>query len=171
MRPAGKTRALEAAEDPPVFKLLRNPTLGPIMRSARWVTLGARGALKRRSPMTALVDDAMVNRYVQLARAPGHREILLQMTLGYRERNYATAERLAALRMPVLIMHRRYGSPGAACSRQQFHDAIPGSQLITFEATGHIPQEERPDESATAANGSSCIASRSKARRWRRCPK
>ena len=35
---------------------------------------------------------------------------------------------------------------------QQFHDAIAGSQLITFAETGHIPQEERPDESATAVN-------------------
>ena len=93
----------------------------------------------------------MVTRYVQLSRAPGHRDILLQMTLGFRDRHYATAERLGALHMPVLILTGDTDRLVPPAHAQQFHDAITGSQLVTFEATGHIPQEERPDESATAA--------------------
>lgn len=142
------TRA-EAAEDPPVFKLLRNPTLGPIMVQLDGSRLVRQG-LEASFADPALVNDAMVNRYVQLARAPGHREILLQMTLGYRERNYATAQRLAPLRMPVLIMTGDTDRLVPPAHAEQFHNAINGSQLITFEATGHIPHEERPDESATA---------------------
>ena len=78
------TRA-EAAEDPPVFKLLRNPVLGPLLRDLDSTRL-TRGGLEAAFVNTALVDDAMVTRYVQLSRAAGHRDILLKMTLGFRNR-------------------------------------------------------------------------------------
>lgn len=144
------TRA-EAAEDPPVFRLLRNPVLGPLMRDLDSTQL-TRGGLEAAFVNTALVDDAMVTRYVQLSRAPGHRDILLQMTLGFRGRHYATAERLAALHMPVLIMTGDTDRLVPPAHAEQFHAAIPGSQLIVFQSTGHVPQEERPEESATAAS-------------------
>jgi pimeloyl-ACP methyl ester carboxylesterase len=142
------TRA-EARGEPQVFKLLRNPTLGPLMIQLDSTRL-VRDGLEASFYNPALVDDTMLNRYVQLARAPGHREILLQITLGFRQRNYATPERLAALQMPVLILvgdTDRLVPPEHA---QQFHSAIAGSELVTFAQTGHIPQEEKPDESATA---------------------
>lgn len=142
------TRA-EAAEDPEVFKLLRNPTLGPLLVQLDGTRL-VRGGLEASFADPTHVDDAMVSRYSQLARAPGHRDILLQMTLGFRERNYATVERLAALQMPVLVLTGDTDRLVPPAHAQQFHDAIAGSELVTFEATGHIPQEERPDESATA---------------------
>jgi pimeloyl-ACP methyl ester carboxylesterase len=141
----------DLAEEPAIFKLLRNPVLGPAMSqldNTRLVREGLEASFVDKS----LVTDAMVDRYVELSRAPGHRDILLQMTLGFRQRNYATAERLAPLRMPVLILtgdHDRLVPPEHA---QQFHDAIAGSQLITFENVGHIPQEERPAESAMAVH-------------------
>jgi pimeloyl-ACP methyl ester carboxylesterase len=144
------TRA-EAADEPEVFKLLRNPVLGPVLRdldNTRLIREGLQAAFVN----TSLVDDAMVNRYVQLARAPGHRDILLQITLGFRQRHYATAERLAALQMPVLIMTGDTDRLVPPEHAQQFHDAIAGSNLVTFPETGHVPQEERPDESAEAAN-------------------
>lgn len=142
------TRA-EAASDPEVFKLLRNPVLGPILLnldSSRLVRQGLEASFADPSH----VDDAMLNRYTQLGRAPGHRDILLQLTLGFRDRHYATAQRLAALDMPVLILTGDTDRLVPPQHAQQFHDAIPGSQLITFESTGHIPQEEKPDESAMA---------------------
>lgn len=141
------TRA-EAASDPQVFKLLRNPVLGPLLvnlDSSRLVRQGLEASFAD----PGLVDDAMLARYTQLARAPGHREILLQMTLGYRNRHYATAQRLAALQMPVLILSGDTDRLVPPAHAQQFQDAIPGSQLNIFDATGHIPQEEKPDQSAT----------------------
>ncbi|MEZ5972290.1 MAG: alpha/beta hydrolase [Hyphomonadaceae bacterium] len=144
------TRA-EATEDPLIFKLLRNPILAPLLRDLDSTQL-TRNGLEAAFFNPALVDDAMVTRYVQLARAPGHRDILLQMTLGFRDRHYATAERLAALHMPVLILTGDTDRLVPPEHAQQFHDAIANSQLVTFTDTGHIPQEERPDESATAVS-------------------
>lgn len=141
--------AAEAEGDPAIFKLLRNPVLGPLLRDLDNSRL-ARQGLEASFYDAARVDDAMVDRYVQLARAPGHRDILLGIMLGSAERNFATPERLAALNMPVLILHGDTDRLVPPAHGQQFHDAIAGSQLIVFENTGHIPQEERADESAMA---------------------
>ncbi len=141
----------EANAETPIFKLLRNPTLGPILLqldSTRLVRQGLQSAFYD----PALVDDAMVNRYTRLGRAPGHREILLQLQQDFHHRNFATPERLAALHMPVLIMTGDTDRLVPPEHAQQFHDAIAGSQLVTFENTGHVPQEERADESAMAAH-------------------
>lgn len=137
-------------EDPPVFKLLRNPTIGPILRDLDSTALVRQG-LQASFSDAALVDDAMVSRYTSLARAPGHRDILLQMTLGFRDRNHATPERLAPLaNTPVLILHGDEDRLVPLAHGQQFQAAITGSQMVIFPSTGHIPQEERPDESAAA---------------------
>lgn len=142
------TRA-EAAGEPAIFKLLRNPVLGPVLRdldNTRLIRQGLEAAFVNAS----LVDDAMVSRYAQLARAPGHRDILLQITLGFRSRDYATPGRLAALDLPTLVLTGDTDRLVPREHAEQFHDAIRGSQLVVFEATGHVPQEERPDESAAA---------------------
>lgn len=143
-----ETRA-EYANDPPVFKLLRNPIAGPILRdldNRRLIRQGLEASFYDR----ALVTDDMVARYSDLSRAPGHREIILQMTLGFRSRNHATPERLVALQMPVLILSGDHDNLVPPEHARMFHDAIAGSELVMFENVGHIPQEERPDESAMA---------------------
>lgn len=145
-----ETRAA-LADDPPIFKLLRNPVAAPILRDLDNTRLVRQG-LEASFANPALVTDEMVTRYVDLSRAPGHRDILLQMTLGFRHRNYATAERLSALQMPVLIMtgsEDRLVPPEHA---HQFNDAIQVSRLITFDGVGHLPQEEASIDSAMAAH-------------------
>jgi pimeloyl-ACP methyl ester carboxylesterase len=141
----------ETREEPTIFKLLRNPTLGPILRDLDNTRLIRQG-LETSFADPAFVDETMVARYSELARAPGHRDILLQLTLGFRARNYATTERLAPLSMPVLILwgdQDRLVPPEHA---QLFREAIPQAQLIMFENVGHIPQEEVADTSATAVD-------------------
>lgn len=141
---------VDTGDDPPIFKLLRNPVLGPLLRDLDSSRL-ARQGLEASFFDAALVDDAMLDRYVSLARAPGHRDILLQLTLGFRERNYATPERLAPLADErVLIMVGDTDRLVPTGDGARFQEAIAGSELIVFEQTGHIPQEEKPEESAEA---------------------
>jgi pimeloyl-ACP methyl ester carboxylesterase len=145
-----ETRA-DLSEEPAIFKLLRNRIAGPILSDLDNTRLVRQG-LEASFADPSFVTDAMVTRYVEMSRAPGHRDILLQITLGFRERNYATAERLAALEMPVLVLtgdQDRLVPPEHA---QLFADAITGAELVTFQNVGHIPQEERPDESAMAVH-------------------
>ena len=141
----------EAAEEPAIFKLLRNPVAGPILSGLDNTRL-IREGLEASFYDASLVTDAMVERYAEMSRAPGHREILLQLTLGFRDRNCATAERLSALAMPVLILTGDTDRLVPPEHARQFHDAIPNSELIVFENVGHIPQEEIPDESAMAVH-------------------
>jgi pimeloyl-ACP methyl ester carboxylesterase len=143
---------VDQSDEPQVFKLLRNPVLGPLLidlDNTRLVRDGLEASFGNKS----LVTDAMVQRYVELSRAPGHREILLQMTLGFGARNYATPERLATLaNMPVLILTGDRDVLVPPEHAQQFHDAIAGSRLMTFHGVGHIPQEEVPGDSAFAVH-------------------
>jgi pimeloyl-ACP methyl ester carboxylesterase len=145
-----ETRA-EFADDPPAFKLLRNPVLGPLVRDLDSTRL-IRGGLEASFGDPALVDDAMVTRYAEMARAPGHRDILLQMTLGFRSRNFATPERLMPLRMPVLVLSGDQDRIVPVDHARQFNQAITGSELVLFEGIGHIPQEEAADDSAMAVH-------------------
>lgn len=141
------TRA-EAQDEPPIFQLLRNPTLGPIMRDLDNAALIRQG-LEAAFFDPTKVDDAMATRYVDMSRAPGHRAILLQMTLGFRERHYATPERLAPLAaMPVLVLQGDTDRLVPPEHGQRFADAISSATLVMYEDTGHLPQEEIPDRSA-----------------------
>jgi len=136
------------AEDPPAFKLLRNPVLGPILRDLDSRNLAA-GGLRNSFVDQSLVTDAMIDRYVELSRAPGRCQQLLDIMLGYRERSYASPQILASLAsLPVLILwgdQDRLVPPEHA---RLFHTAIPGSRLVMYEGVGHIPQEEVAERSA-----------------------
>jgi pimeloyl-ACP methyl ester carboxylesterase len=139
----------EANQESPVMQLMRNPSMRPLLRDLDRTAL-YRAGLQASFANPALVDDAMLARYVEMSRAPGHRDILTQLYLGHSECELASAERLAALRMPVLILHGERDNLVPPEHATLFRDAIPGAELVVFENVGHIPQEERPDESAMA---------------------
>lgn len=138
------------AKDPPVLKLLRNPLLGPLIRDLDARTLTA-GGLVNAFADPRFVTPEMINRYVDLSRAPGHRQQLLDITLGFRARHYATADRLAPLAaIPTLILSGDQDRLVPVEHARLFHAAIPGSKLIVYQNVGHLPQEEAADRSAAA---------------------
>ena len=93
------------------------------------------------------MSRAMVTRYVELSRAPGHRAILVQLQ-EYGRSRLATPELLAQITAPTLILSGEQDNLVPVQHARQFAQAIPGSELVTFPNVGHIPQEEAPDESA-----------------------
>jgi pimeloyl-ACP methyl ester carboxylesterase len=132
------------------FTLLRNPAIG------HWVSkLGGkmlvqrivRGAFADRS----LVTEAMVRRYVDLSRAPGHREIMLKLMLDGLVRQDLEPQRLAPIAKPTLIIWGERDNIMPIDDAHSFRNAIADSQLITYENVGHFPQEEFADASAAAA--------------------
>jgi pimeloyl-ACP methyl ester carboxylesterase len=124
-----------------------------LLRMAGWPVMGhalsiitPRFAVKRTLKDAygdpAKVTDPLVDQYLDLLLREGNRRAT-------RLRQSAPPEsldpdRLAALRMPVLILWGsedrwilpRYG--------ERLHQAIPRSQLVVFEGLGHIPMEEDP---------------------------
>jgi len=137
----------ELADEPTVFQLLRNPVAGPMLRGLDNTRLFRQG-LEASFADPSLVTDEMVERHTRLSRAAGHRDILWQLTTGFRERNYATPERLAAINSPTLILWGDQDNLIEPSNAQLFGDAIAGSQVVMFENVGHIPQEEHAGESA-----------------------
>ncbi|MGE0047020.1 MAG: alpha/beta fold hydrolase [Hyphomonadaceae bacterium] len=139
----------ESQNDPQIFRLLRNPVLGPLLiqlDNTRLVREGLRGSFHD----PAFANDGMVRRYIELARAPGHREILRRLLIGSRDGRPATNELLAGIRTPTLILHGGADTLVPVEHGRQFAGAIPGSDLVIWEDDGHLPQEEHPQRSADA---------------------
>lgn len=134
-------------EEPLVFRLIRDPLIGPLIRDLDSTRLIRQG-LEASFFDPAFVDDDMVARYSDMSRAPGHRDVLLQLSSGFRTRNFATPDRLAPLAMPVLILHGDADRLVPPAHSGLFAEAISGSERILYEDVGHIPQEEIAERSA-----------------------
>ena len=139
--------AHSSTNQPWFFKAISNPTFSPILVNLDNTAL-LRSGLRSSFADPAKATDAMITRYVELSRAPGHRDILLQIMLT--QRNPATPERLAAIHTPTLILwgDQDHLIPPADAGR--FHDAIAHSQEVTLANCGHIAQEDKPDETTAA---------------------
>lgn len=134
-----------SGDEPPVFRLLRSP-IGPLLMQLDSTRLVRQG-LEASFYDPAFVDDAMVTRYAELARAPGHRDMLLQITTG--RRTFATPEMLQPLAsIPVLVLHGDTDRLVPPEHGQNFANAVSSATLVMYENTGHIPQEEIADRSA-----------------------
>jgi pimeloyl-ACP methyl ester carboxylesterase len=138
---------IDDREEPVIFKLLRNPVAGPILRRLDNTAMVRQG-LEASFVDDSFVDDAMVARYVRMSRAPGHPDILLSIMSGRDARSLATKETLAKIRVPTLILHGRQDNLVDVAGATKFNDAIAGSRLIIYDDVGHIPQEEIADRSA-----------------------
>ncbi len=145
---AGWPVAADANEGhgPLIFELLRNPVARSVLRDLDNSRLIRQGLVSAFPAHPELVDDAMVARYAELSRAPGHRDILLGLMRGGRP--LATPERLTAVTAPTLVMHGTDDNLTPFSFGEQFHAAIAGSQFAPLEGIGHAPQEEVPDDSA-----------------------
>jgi pimeloyl-ACP methyl ester carboxylesterase len=94
----------------------------------------------------SLITPAIVDRFAEFQRAPGHREILMSVSMGARAGS--TAELLSSIKVPTLILWGESDpliEPNAA---KKFAAAIGGSKLITYPEVGHLPQLEIPQRSA-----------------------
>jgi pimeloyl-ACP methyl ester carboxylesterase len=92
---------------------------------------------------------ALVDRWAEFQRAPGHRAIL--MALNPRAHTQATADLLSAIKAPTLILHGESDVLIEPASARKFAAAIPGAKLITYPHVGHLPQIEIPERSAADA--------------------
>ena len=93
-----------------------------------------------------LATDAEIDRYWEMLRYPGNRLATIER---FNARpDFATPVRLHALNMPVLILWGDTDRLIPTADAEWFHAAIPGSRVIIYPHTGHIPMEEVADKSA-----------------------
>lgn len=127
---------------PLIFQLLRVELARQIMKDLDLSGL-IRSGLRDSFADPALVDEAMVERYSALARAPCHRDALLALSASQEARAVASAEKLGRISVPTLILHGEQDNLIPVSHARAFADAIPGSELIIYPDTGHLPQEEK----------------------------
>jgi pimeloyl-ACP methyl ester carboxylesterase len=93
------------------------------------------------------IDPALINRFADEARGEGHSQILMAMQT--RPYYLATAEKMARIKAPVLVMHGQEDHVIPVEHGKEFGAAIPGASLILYPKVGHSPQLEIPDQSTS----------------------
>lgn len=148
---AGWPGARGAKGPPPlIFALLHNPIGRAIVRNIDTSGM-ARSGLRSAYVDPALVTPALVERYVELSRAPGHRDILL--TIQTRAGGATTPATFKAIAVPTLVMHGEKDALIPLDDGKSFAAAIPGARLVTYPGVGHVPMEQIPDRSAADLRG------------------
>ena len=141
----GWPRAAAPHGGPLIFSLMRIPLARAVLRRIEVRPLIGQG-LKSAFLDPALVTPALVDRYADFARAPGHRDILL--SLGDAGPSRAKIAGLAAIKLPTLVMHGKDDRLIPFADGQAFARAIPGAVLIGYPAVGHVPMQQIPARSA-----------------------
>lgn len=94
----------------------------------------------------AHIDDNKIDLYWELLRYPGNRAATMARFATPSEP--ATPGMLRRLTMPTLILWGAQDRLIPLASGRWLAANIPGSRLIVYSGAGHLPMEERPDQSA-----------------------
>lgn len=127
------------------FRIASMPVIREVLRKVTPRAIIER-SLRQSVSNQDMIDDAMVDRYWELLRHPGNRR-----ATGLRfaaERRYATAEMMAQITMPTLIIWGDEDRLIPLRAGEWFAEHIPDARLIHYADIGHIPMEEAPDRSA-----------------------
>lgn len=128
-------------EVPPAFRIARLPGLGALSEHLLPRPLVA-ASVQSVYGDPAKVNEALVDRYFELALRTGNRRALVErMKLVDAPPDTA---RIAGLKLPTLILWGGRDKLIPPDTAQRFQASIAGSQLLVFERLGHVPQEEDP---------------------------
>jgi pimeloyl-ACP methyl ester carboxylesterase len=131
----------------PLIQAGENPVLRPVLTSLDYRST-LRSVFRTAYADPSRVDPAYVSRYTELSRAPGRRAAWFKLLADWNDQDFATPERLAALRTPTLILWGGKDQVVPLADGRRFVAAIPGSHLIVYPQIGHLPQEEAAGASA-----------------------
>ena len=145
-RPKGQ----DGGKGPIIFKIMRSPVGLAILRQIDVKPLIGQG-LKSAFVDEKLVTPALIGRYSDFARAPGHRDILMSIQSG--ARTPVTESSFAVIKVPTLILHGRQDHLIPFAQGEAFARVIPGSTLIAYDGVGHVPMEQIPGKSAADLDG------------------
>jgi len=128
----------KAPEVPSVLGLMRYALPKPLLRMN----------LKPAYANPAFLDDALLDRYYDLIRAPGARQAMLD-----RMRQTVLVDPrplLAAIRAPTLLVWGERDAMIPFANSNDYLKALPDARLVSFPAAGHLPQEEAAADSLAA---------------------
>lgn len=130
---------------PLAFRIARIPVLNQLIlhiTPRALVVEGLNDAIVRKS----IVTDEMIDSYWDFARMEGTREATaMRFAL---PKDSDVKDHISAIKAPALILWGEQDHLIPVAAAHAFHAAIPGSKLIVYPGTGHIPMEEVADQSA-----------------------
>jgi pimeloyl-ACP methyl ester carboxylesterase len=138
--------AKQGEKIPLAFKIARTPVINRMMlyitpRSI--VTEGLNDAIVHKE----IITDRMIDTYWDFARMEGTRAATLKrFSLPW---NHDVQRDIGKIKAPTLILWGAQDNLIPVQAAHEYARAIAGSKLIVYPATGHIPQEEVADRSAT----------------------
>lgn len=130
---------------PLAYKLLEYPAGRAFLRNIDNRLL-IRAGLRTDVYDESLITPALVDRWAEFQRAPGHRAILMSVSLASLPR--ANAALLSTIQVPTLILWGAADPLLEPAAAQKFANAIPGAKVILYPHVGHLPQIEIPARSA-----------------------
>ncbi len=143
---AGGMPTKQGDKIPLAFRLARMPVLNQLLlyvTPRSLVVEGLNDAIVRK----AIITDAMIDQYWDFARMAGTRAATRDR-FRLPEDSYI-AEHIGVIKAPTLILWGEEDHLIPVAAAHLYAKDIPGSKLIVYPATGHIPQEEVADQSAT----------------------
>jgi pimeloyl-ACP methyl ester carboxylesterase len=132
---------------PLAFKLAGSPWFKPVMLHVTprsLVTEGLNDAIVRK----AVINDYMIDWYWDFARMEGTREATAERFSDRGGNWFFVKDHIGQIKAPTLILWGEEDHLIPVAAAHEFNAAIPGSKLIVYPATGHIPMEEMADQSA-----------------------
>jgi pimeloyl-ACP methyl ester carboxylesterase len=142
---AGFPNEKPPAAVPLAFKILKFPLGRALLRNIDNRPLINEG-LRTDVVDKALITPAFVDRWAEFQRAPGHRAILMSVSMG--SLMSASPEVLRSIHVPTLILHGENDVLVEPASAGKFAAAIPGAKVLIYPNVGHLPQIETPQRSA-----------------------
>lgn len=142
---AGGMPAKSGDSIPLAFQLARIPLVNRVLlyiTPRSLVTDGLNKAIVHKE----IITDAMIDSYWDFARMEGTRQATLErFSLNWDD---AIRMHIADIKAPTLILWGAQDGLIPVEAAHEYQKAIPGSRLIVYPATGHIPMEEVADRSA-----------------------
>lgn len=130
---------------PLAFRLARVPVLNQVLLHITPRSLVSEG-LGKAIVHKEVITDAMIDSYWDFARMEGTRRATMLRFQG--QRDTYVRDHTTTLKMPVLILWGEEDGLIPVAVAQDWRKAVPGSKLIVYPKTGHIPMEEVADKSA-----------------------
>jgi pimeloyl-ACP methyl ester carboxylesterase len=139
---------LSSTSIPIGFRLARIPVLNRLMETVLPRSL-VEASLRKVYGDPSKVTAETVDLYFDMATREGNRRALARR---FQQSDFgARAERVAALRIPTLILWGGLDQLIPPSNAERFHHDIQGSELVVFPELGHVPQEEDPARSVAVA--------------------
>lgn len=146
---ASGERAADEGDTPAVFRLLQQPWFRKVARyldPGLFVTQGLEAAVHD----DAVVDEAMIERYRDLALREGSRLAILRQAAQSAGAPPEPAADLSSLEQPALILWGAHDTLIPPRVGEWFQRTLPNAQLTVYEDLGHLPMREAPERTAEA---------------------